>query len=44
MEVSITIQNADNDLINAIKSVCNLHSEAKLTITKQKTLVEELVV
>ena len=38
--VSMTIQNADNDLISAIKSVCKLHPAVKVSI--KKTIADEL--
>ena len=34
MVVSMTIQNADNDLISAIKSVCKLYPAVKVSIKK----------
>ena len=34
MVVSMTIQNADNVLLYAIKSVCKLHPSAKISIKK----------
>ena len=42
MTINMTIQNADNALISALKSVCKLHPEAKVLITKQKSLADEL--
>ena len=36
MTINMTIQNADNVLLTAIKSVCKLHPEAKVSIKKQK--------
>lgn len=42
MNVLMTIQNADSALISAIKSLCNLHPEAKLSIKKQNSLALEL--
>ena len=32
--VSMTIQNADNDFISAIKSVCKLYQDVKVYIKK----------
>ena len=40
MVVSMTIQNADNDLISAIKSVCKLHPAVKVSI--KKSIADEL--
>ena len=34
MVVSMTIQNADNDFISAIKSVCKLYPAVKVSIKK----------
>lgn len=42
MVVSLTIQNADNALLSAIKSVCKLHPSAKVSIKKQNSLAGEL--
>lgn len=42
MVVSLTIQNADNVLLSAIKSVCKLHPSAKVSIKKQNSLADEL--
>lgn len=42
MVVSMTIQNADNDLISAIKSVCKLHPAVKVSIKKEKSIADEL--
>ena len=42
MVVSMTIQNADNDLISAIKSVCKLHPAVKVYIKKEKSSADEL--
>ena len=42
MVVSMTIQNADNALLSAIKSVCKLHPSAKVSIKKQNSLADEL--
>lgn len=42
MTINMTIQNADNVLLTAIKSVCKLHPEAKVSIKKQKSLTDEL--
>ena len=44
MVVSMTIQNADNALLSAIKSVCKLHPSAKVSIKKQNSLADELAV
>ena len=40
MVVSMTIQNADNDLISAIKSVCKLYPAVKVSI--KKSIADEL--
>ena len=40
MTINMTIQNADNVLLTAIKSVCKLHPEAKVSIKKQKSLTD----
>lgn len=42
MVVNMTIQNADNALISAIKSVCKLHPAVKVSIKKEKSLADEL--
>lgn len=42
MVVNMTIQDADNALISAIKSVCKLHPAVKLSIKKEKSLADEL--
>lgn len=42
MVVSMTIQNADNALISALKSVCKLYPTAKVSIKKQNSLADEL--
>lgn len=42
MVVNMTIQNADNALIVAIKSVCKLHPAVKVSIKKEKSLADEL--
>lgn len=42
MVVSMTIQNADNALLSALKSVCKLHPAAKVSIKKQNSLADEL--
>ena len=42
MVVSMTIQNANNDLISAIKSVCKLHPAVKVSIKKEKSIADEL--
>ena len=42
MVVNMTIQNADNDLISAIKSVCKLHPAVKVSIKKEKSIADEL--
>ena len=40
--VSMTIQNADNDFISAIKSVCKLYPAVKVSIKKEKSIADEL--
>ena len=40
MVVSMTIQNADNDLISVIKSVCKLYPAVKVSI--KKSIADEL--
>lgn len=42
MVVNMTIQNADNALVAAIKSVCKLHPAAKISIKKENSLADEL--
>ncbi len=42
MIVNMTIQNADNALVQALKSVCKLHPAAKVSIKKQNSLADEL--
>lgn len=39
MVVSLTIQNADNALLSAIKSVCKLHPSAKISIKNRILLL-----
>ncbi len=41
MVVNMTIQNADNALLSALKSVCKLHPAAKVSIKKQNSLADE---
>ena len=42
MVVNMTIQNADNALVQALKSVCKLYPAAKVSIKKQNSLADEL--
>ncbi|AEE17078.1 hypothetical protein [Treponema brennaborense] len=42
MVVNMTIQNADNALVSALKSVCKLYPEAKVSIKKQSSHADEL--
>lgn len=42
MVFNMTIHNADNALISAIKSVCKLHPAVKVSIKKEKSLADEL--
>ncbi|WP_303921743.1 hypothetical protein [Treponema berlinense] len=42
MVVNMTIQNADNALISAIKSVCKLHPAVKVSVKKEKSFADEL--
>ena len=42
MVVNMTIQNADNALVQALKSVCKLYLAAKVSIKKQNSLADEL--
>ena len=42
MVVNMTIQNADNALVQALKSVCKLYPTAKVSIKKQNSLADEL--
>lgn len=42
MVVNMTIQNTDNNLLQALKSVCKLHPDAKVSIKKQTSIAEEL--
>ena len=39
---NMTIQNADNALISAIKSVCKLYPAVKVSVKKEKSLADEL--
>lgn len=42
MVVNMTIQNADNALVQALKSVCKLYPAAKVSVKKQNSLAYEL--
>ncbi len=42
MIVNMIIQNADNALVQTLKSVCKLHPAAKVSIKKQNSLADEL--
>ncbi len=42
MVVNMTIQNADNALLSALKSVCKLQPAANVSIKKQNSLADEL--
>lgn len=42
MLVNMTIQNADNALIAALKSVCKLYPDVRVSIKKQDSFADEL--
>ena len=42
MVVNMTIKNADNALVQALKSVYKLYPAAKVSIKKQNSLADEL--
>lgn len=42
MIVNMTIQNADNALVQALKSLCKLYPAAKVSVKKQNSLAYEL--